>query len=78
MTREAEKKGGKYDHLAPIRDIFINFVINYKKCYSLGQNVTLDEKLEAFRGKCVFRQYIPSKPSKYGIKIYFLVDEKVL
>lgn len=25
-------------------------------------------------GKCSFRQYIPSKPAKYGIKIFALCD----
>ncbi|CAH1991136.1 unnamed protein product [Acanthoscelides obtectus] len=32
--------------------------------------------LEAFRGRCRFRQYIANKPAKYGIKIYGLVDAR--
>lgn len=32
--------------------------------------------LEGFRGRCNFRQYIPNKPNKYGIKIQALVDSK--
>lgn len=32
--------------------------------------------LEAFRGRCKFRQYIANKPAKYGIKIYALVDAR--
>lgn len=64
------------DNLAPIRELFSLFVENCKENYSLGQNVTIDEKLEAFRGNCRFRQYIPSKPAKYGIKIYALVDAR--
>ncbi|CAB3260710.1 unnamed protein product [Arctia plantaginis] len=32
--------------------------------------------LVAFRGRCKFRQYIPSKPAKYGLKIIALVDAK--
>jgi hypothetical protein len=27
-------------------------------------------------GKCAFRQYIPSKPARYGIKYWWLVDTK--
>lgn len=38
--------------------------------------VTIDEMLPAFRGKCSFRQYMPSKPNKYGIKIQAAVDAK--
>jgi hypothetical protein len=48
------------------------------KCYSLGQNGSTDEKLEAFRRRCSFKLYIPSNPNKNGIKIYTLVDAKVL
>ncbi|GBP30200.1 hypothetical protein EVAR_94508_1 [Eumeta japonica] len=32
--------------------------------------ITLDEQLLAFRGRCAFRQYIPNKPAKYGIKVF--------
>jgi hypothetical protein len=49
-----------------------------KKCYYLGENMTIDEKLEAFRGRCRFKQHTWSKPNKYGIKIYALVEAKVL
>ncbi|XP_051574823.1 piggyBac transposable element-derived protein 4-like [Myxocyprinus asiaticus] len=38
--------------------------------YNLGPHVTVDECLVAFRGRCPFRQYIPSKPAKYVIKIW--------
>ncbi|CAH2004387.1 unnamed protein product [Acanthoscelides obtectus] len=32
--------------------------------------------LEAFRGRCRFRQYTANKPAKYAIKIYGLVDAR--
>lgn len=35
---------------------------------------TIDEKLETFRGRCSFCQYIPSKPAKYGVNIFALVN----
>lgn len=56
---------------------FSLFVDNCKKTYSPGQNLTIDKKLEGFRGRCPFKQYIPSKPNKYGIKICALVDARV-
>ncbi|XP_050509192.1 uncharacterized protein LOC126886348 [Diabrotica virgifera virgifera] len=62
------------DKLAPIRTLLEKFNSNIKKCYSHTGYVTIDEKLEAFRGKCSFRQYIPSKPNKYGIKIFAISD----
>ena len=33
-----------------------------------------DEQLVLFRGRCPFRVYIPSKPGKYGIRIWVLAD----
>lgn len=30
----------------------------------------------AFRGPCRFRQYIPSKPNRYGIKLFAMSDAK--
>lgn len=40
----------------------------------LGPNVTVDERLVAFRARCPFRQYMPTKPAKYGIKIWAACD----
>ncbi|KAJ8913341.1 hypothetical protein NQ315_013312 [Exocentrus adspersus] len=37
----------------------------------------IDEMLQGFRGKCGFRVYRPSKPRKYGRKIYALIDAKM-
>ncbi|XP_063222039.1 piggyBac transposable element-derived protein 4-like [Bacillus rossius redtenbacheri] len=76
-NKETRNERKELDRIAPIRECFETFVANCQKSYSLGENVTLDEKLEAFQGRCGFRQYIPSKPAKYGIKIFALVDSKM-
>lgn len=72
LTTRDERK--KFDKLAPIRSLFDLFVEKCKNTYTVGVNTTIDEKLEAFRGRCSFKQYIPSKPNRYGIKIFALVD----
>ena len=41
-----------------------------------GADLTIDEMLESFRGRCSFRQYLPSKAAKYGIKMFALVDSE--
>lgn len=74
-TTRNERKG--IDKLAPIRDYFELFITNCKNGFSPSAYMTVDEKLEAFRGRCGFRQYIPSKPNKYGIKIFALSDAKL-
>lgn len=72
-SRDTRKK---IDKLAAVREFFTNFNENCQSAYVVGEYVTIDEKLEKFRGRCSFRQYIPSKPAKYGIKIFALVDSK--
>lgn len=74
--KDTRKERSKLDNLAPIREIFDLFVDKCVESYSPGEFVTIDEMLEAFRGKCKFRQYIGNKPDKYGIKIFAIVDSR--
>ncbi|XP_055838968.1 piggyBac transposable element-derived protein 4-like [Episyrphus balteatus] len=62
------------DKFAPIRELWNQWVEILPKLYNPSENVTIDEQLVAFRGRCPFRQYIPSKPAKYGIKFWVLCD----
>lgn len=70
-TREARQS---LDKLAAIRDFCSLINENFQKCYSLSENVTIDEQLPGFRGKFSGVVYMPSKPTKYGIKHFALVD----
>lgn len=64
------------DKLAPIREFMECLVSNYQKFYTPSEYLKIDEQLVIFRGRCSFRQYIPSKPAKYGLKVFALVDCK--
>lgn len=66
----------KEDKLAALRTIFDCFLRNCNNCYSMSEFATIDEMLHPFRGRCQWIQYIPSKPAKYGIKMYALCDSK--
>ncbi|XP_049310276.1 piggyBac transposable element-derived protein 4-like [Bactrocera dorsalis] len=70
-TRQARRT---LDKAAPIREVLDMFTKNYLLPYLVGENVVIDEIMIGFRGKCPFRQYMKSKPDKYGIKLYPLVD----
>ena len=70
-TREERKKTDKF---TAIREVWSYFQDNMQKCYRPGSNITIDEQLLGFRGKCPFRQYMPKKPDKYGLKIWLCVD----
>ncbi|XP_048037142.1 piggyBac transposable element-derived protein 4 isoform X1 [Megalobrama amblycephala] len=66
----------KRDKLAPVRDVWEKWVERLPLMYNPGPNVTVDECLVPFRGRCPFKQYMPSKPSKYGIKIWAACDSR--
>lgn len=56
------KERRELDKLAAIRAITDQFVENCKVHYSPSEYLTVDEKLESFKGRCSFRQYMPIKP----------------
>jgi hypothetical protein len=56
---------------------FLIFVENCKNSYVPSEYLTIDEKLETFRGRCSFKQFMPNKPNKYGVKIFALADAKM-
>ncbi|RVE45404.1 hypothetical protein evm_009922 [Chilo suppressalis] len=62
------------DPFIPVRQVWDMFIAQCKMNYSPGNNVTVDEQLLGFRGRCPFRMYIPNKPNKYGIKIPMICD----
>lgn len=64
------------DKLAPIRQIWTSFQGNLATAFVPSLNLCIDEQLLVCRNRCSFRQYIPSKPGKYGIKIFWAVDSK--
>ena len=50
------------------------FNSNIKQAFEPGENLCIDETLYSYRGRCPFKQYMPKKPAKYGIKINCVVD----
>lgn len=56
--KETSRAGSATDNLAPIREVFEGFVKRCIESYTPGLYVTIDEMLEAFRGRCKFGQYL--------------------
>jgi len=70
-TREERKLETKF---AAISEIWEMLIENCKSMYKPSSYVTIDEQLLAFRGRCPFKMYLPSKPCKYGIKTVMMCD----
>lgn len=64
----------KTDHMAAFRHVWDLFIKNCRRSLIPSENLTIDEQLVGFRGRCKFTQYMPNKPAKYGIKIFWLCD----
>ena len=69
-TRD-DRKDDRFGHIREAWDTFNN---HCRELYGLGPHTTIDEMLQKFRGRCRFRQYMPSKPGRYGIKYWILAD----
>ncbi|XP_045075401.1 piggyBac transposable element-derived protein 4-like [Coregonus clupeaformis] len=76
QTRAERRAAGGDDKLAAVREVWDKWVERLPLLYNPGADVTVDEQLVPFRGRCPFRQYIPSKPAKYGIKTWVACDSK--
>lgn len=72
-TRPERMKTSK---TAAIDDIWLMLQQNLSAAYFPHDALTVDEQLFAYRGRTRFTQYIPPKPAKYGIKIWWLCDSK--
>lgn len=73
----ADRRGRRLtDKLAPIREVFDMWEKTLEDAFVPFENVTVDKQLLTYRGRCPFKQYILSKPGKYGIKFWMLSDSK--
>ncbi|MEG7522740.1 MAG: transposase, partial [Chromatiales bacterium] len=46
----------------------------FQSVYTPYENVTIDESMIKFKGRLGFRQYMPAKPIKWGIKVWALCE----
>nr|XP_033323310.1 piggyBac transposable element-derived protein 4-like [Megalopta genalis] len=60
------------DRLYKVRDIVDKIVRTFRNTVKPGKNIVIDESMVPWRGRLSFRQYIPGKRHKYGIKMYKL------
>lgn len=73
-SREPGRGDRDYDRLFKVRTV-LDYVRN--KCetnFLPSKNISVDEGMVGFRGRLSFRQYMPAKPTKYGIKVWMAAD----
>lgn len=66
----------KESKLAAIWPVWEKWAPRLQLMYNPGTDICVDEQLVPFRGRCRFRQYIPSKPARYGMKVWVACDAR--
>ena len=46
----------------------------FLRYYAWHENLIVNKQLVPFRGRCSFKDYLPSKPDKYGMKFFWICD----
>ena len=64
------------DRLAKFNPLLVLLEASFKSVYMPASVVTIDETMVPWRDRLFFRQYIPGKAHKYGVKMYKAADTK--
>lgn len=60
------------DRVYKIQVLIDKLVYKFQEVFTPGSTFCIDESLIPFRGRLVFKQYIPLKSHKYGVKVFKL------
>ena len=63
-----------YDSFHKIMPLLQHLNEKFQPIYTPSQNIALDESLVLWKGRLVFRQYIPIKWARFGIKHFMLCE----
>ena len=62
------------DRLYKLKFICDKLLAAFQDVYYPSKQLSIDEAMVLWRGRLVFRQYIPGKKHKYGVKLYLLCE----
>eukprot|EP00106_Octopus_bimaculoides_P003298 XP_014770740.1 PREDICTED: piggyBac transposable element-derived protein 4-like [Octopus bimaculoides] len=65
----SSKNDPNYDPLHKVRPVMDLLLNSYKTVYLPGKNLSVDEAMIGYKGRVHFQQYMPAKPTKWGIKV---------
>jgi hypothetical protein len=74
--RESEpaKESRNYDKLFKVREVITMAKRNFKETYRPNKNLAIDEAMIKWTGRLSYKQYLPAKPIKRGIKVWMRCD----
>ncbi|KAK0142031.1 PiggyBac transposable element-derived protein 4 [Merluccius polli] len=66
----------KSDKLWKIRRFMDLLLLQFQALYEVNGYVSVDESMVKYKGRLAFRQYLPMKPVKWGIKVWVMAESK--
>jgi hypothetical protein len=72
---EPDRKDENFDRLWKIQNLYKILNRKFSKFYNPSEHLAVDEVIVLYKGRVVFKQYIPKKHKRFRIKIYKLCDE---
>lgn len=75
-TQQIQRGQPGYDPLFKVRPILDIIRQRSKELYKPSRAISIDEAMVAYNGRLHFKQYIPSKPHPYGIKVWCAAESK--
>ena len=62
---ESDRTDENFDRLWKIRDLFEIMTSTFSKFYNSSENLAVDEVIVSFKGRVIFKQYIPKKQMSF-------------
>nr|XP_023668316.1 piggyBac transposable element-derived protein 4-like [Paramormyrops kingsleyae] len=76
VTNDRLKGSPGYDPLFRLRPLRDDIIMSCKAYYHPHQNITIDERMVASKGRHRMKQYMKDKPTKWGFKLFALADSQ--
>ena len=74
LNDQVERGNEGYNPLFKIQPLLDLTDPTYEKVYQPKRSLSIDESMVKFKGRIFFRQYLPKKPTKWGIKEFMLSE----
>lgn len=70
---DADGKTTNGDSLSKVRPA-LDITTKFESFLQPGQDLSVDEAMVGYKGRIYFKQYMPQKPTKWGIKVWSIAD----